>query len=344
MKLAFVGDISLGEYYLSFGHGPKSYAHKRSIFENVKDVLSDADFVFGNLETPVSNVGLDNKNPESVVLRGDPHHLPMLANAGFKALSIANNHIVQHGEKVFQDTIKGLEENKIVPMGVSGSDVPIFEKNGIKVAVIVASDIPDNTDQNQSSYDILDAEKIKKKIRYIKDKVNWVILFLHWGREDCVLPSRHQIDLINDFKLEGANFIIGHHPHIFYPIEVSDNFLSAPSLGNFVFDLCWDERLMKSGVLHLDLSENHFTSFFTPIVLDNNGIPFVSGARQIMNNGIFHPYENDADLSRMNLQKIIFFMKNFFRGNSSLKSKFIVNKILNKVFKIKIYENFNDKI
>lgn len=344
MKLAFVGDISLGEYYLSFGHGPKTYANRRNIFENVKDVFSDADFVFGNLETPVSNIGLDNKNPESVVLRGDPNHLPMLANVGFRALSIANNHIVQHGEEVFRDTIKELKKNKIVPMGVSGSKVPIFEKNGIRVAVIVASDVPDNTDQNQSSYDILDAEKIKNKIKHIKDKVNWVVLFLHWGREDCVLPNSHQIDLIDDFKREGANFIIGHHPHIFYPIVVSDKFLSAPSLGNFVFDLCWDERLMKSGVLHLNLSENHFTSSFTPIALDDNGIPYASGNRQVINDGVFQPYKNNADLSRMNLHKIIFFIKNLFRGNTSLKSKFIIKKVLNKFIKTKIYENTNDKI
>ena len=165
MKLAFVGDISLGEYYLSFGHGPKTYAYKRNIFENVKEALSDADFAFGNLETPVSNIGLDNKNPESMVLRGDPSHLPMLADVGFKAVSIANNHIVQHGEEAFLDTIKGLENNKIVPMGVSGRDIPVFEKNGIKVAIIVASDVPDNTEKNQSCYEILEAGKIKNKIK-----------------------------------------------------------------------------------------------------------------------------------------------------------------------------------
>lgn len=330
MKLAFVGDISLGEYYLSFGHGPKSCAYEKNIFENVKDILSDADFVFGNLETPVSNIGLDSRNPESAVLRGDPNHLSMLANAGFKALSIANNHIVQHGEDVFQDTIKKLEENKIIPMGISGRDTPIFEKNGVKVAVIVASDVPDNTDKNQSSYDILDAEKIKKKIKDIKNKVDWVILFLHWGTEDCVLPNQRQIELIDDFKLEGANFIIGHHPHIFYPIEVSDNFLSAPSLGNFVFDLCWDERLMKSGVLHLDLKRDKFKAFFTPIQLTKNGIPEPSGNKIIVNESFFSPYKNHGDFSSMELNKIKFFIKNYFIGNTILKTKFILNKFIKK--------------
>lgn len=343
MKLAFVGDISLGEYYLSFGHGPKTYAYKRNIFENVKEALSDADFAFGNLETPVSNIGLDNKNPESMVLRGDPSHLPMLADVGFKAVSIANNHIVQHGEEAFLDTIKGLENNKIVPMGVSGRDIPVFEKNGIKVAIIVASDVPDNTEKNQSCYEILEAGKIKNKIKSIRDEVNWVILFLHWGSESRVLPSQYQLDLICEFKREGADFIIGHHPHIFYPVDISDDFLSAPSLGNFVFDLCWDERLMRSGILHLDLSENHFISYFTPIILDKNGIPFVSGKKRVMSNGVFYPYRNDADLSKINFHKVVFFIKNFFRGYSLLKYKFIVGKILSKVFKIKIYENFNDK-
>lgn len=334
MKLAFVGDISLGEYYLSFGHGPKTYAYKRNIFENVKEALSDADFVFGNLETPVSNIGLDNKNPESMVLRGDPSHLPMLADVGFKAVSIANNHIVQHGEDVFQDTIRGLESNNIVPMGVSGENISIFEKDGIKVAIIVASDVPDNTDNNQSSYDVLDIEKIKQNIKDIKDNVNWVVLFLHWGREDCVLPNLHQIELIADFKRAGVNFIVGHHPHIFYPIEVSSDFMSAPSLGNFVFDLCWDDRLMRSGILHLELSKNEFFTSFTPVQLTKNGIPEISGERKRITEGIFSPYDNSDKFYFFELKKVKYFINNYFLGNTFLKTKFILNKIFRKFLKI----------
>lgn len=343
MKLAFVGDISLGEYYLSFGHGPKSRANKDDIFKNVKEVFLDTDFVFGNLETPVSNIGLDTQNPESVVLRGDPNHLPMLAKAGFSALSIANNHIVQHGQDVFRDTIKSLDLNNILPMGLSGENTPIFEKDGIKVAVIVASDVPDNTDKNQSVYAKLDPEKIKEKIKEIRGDVNWVILFLHWGREDCVQANPRQIELINDFRSAGANFVIGHHPHIFYPIEICSDFLSAPSLGNFVFDLCWDERLMKSGVLHLELNATNFISSFTPISLDQNGVPSVSGPKKYLNKGVFDPYSSNPDFSRIESQKNIFFIKNIFRGVFFLKIKFIFGKILKKLFKIKIYESYKNK-
>lgn len=343
MKLALVGDISLGEYYLSFGHGPRTYARANDIFEYVVPALTESDYVFGNLETPVSDIGLDEKNPESLVLRGEPDALSMLSNAGFTALCIANNHVVQHGEAVFLDTLHNLESKKITPLGAAESDIKIFEKNGIRLAVIVASDVRDNTDINQKSYEVFDSNKIKGKIKKIKNDVDWVLLYLHWGKEDCVAANDYQSGLIDEFKSCGANFIIGHHPHIFYPVEVENNFLSAPSLGNFVFDLCWDDRLTRSGILHLDLGKDVFAAFFTPIQLTGNGIPKPSGNKELLKPGTFIPYVNGADFSSMELKKVKYFIKNYFFGNTLLKTKFITSKLVRKFMKIKKYENNNDK-
>jgi hypothetical protein len=51
MKLLFVGDVSLGEHYFSFGHGPRSLIESgEDIFSDVKDVLKNHDLVIGNLE------------------------------------------------------------------------------------------------------------------------------------------------------------------------------------------------------------------------------------------------------------------------------------------------------
>lgn len=344
MKVALVGDISLGEYYLSFGHGPRTYAKANNIFKYVASDLSGNDYVFGNLETPVSDIGLDEKNPESLVLRGEPHAISMLSESGFTALSIANNHIVQHGEAAFLDTLHNLENNKIIPLGVADSDTTVFEKNGVKLAVIVASDVRDNTDTNQTSYEVFDSNKINGKIKKIRKEVDWVLVFLHWGREDCVAPNDYQKELINDFRKAGANFIVGHHPHVFYPVEVADDFLSAPSLGNFVFDLCWDDRLVRSGILHLDLNEKEFGAFFTPVRLTKNGIPKASGKKIRIKSGIFVPYENEEDFSSIELSKVKFFIKNFFIGSTVLKAKFLMNKFFGKILKIKIYENFNNKV
>jgi poly-gamma-glutamate synthesis protein (capsule biosynthesis protein) len=50
----FVGNINLGEYYTSFGHGPRSYVDQSDVFEKVRDFLSQADFAVGNVEASLT--------------------------------------------------------------------------------------------------------------------------------------------------------------------------------------------------------------------------------------------------------------------------------------------------
>lgn len=54
MRIMFVGDINLGEYYTSFGHGSGSYLEHSDVFEHVQDLFNQADLVVGNLEAPLT--------------------------------------------------------------------------------------------------------------------------------------------------------------------------------------------------------------------------------------------------------------------------------------------------
>src|SRR5690554_487297 len=109
IRIMFVGDISLGDYYTSFGHGPRSYAEFRSPFSELMSTLNESDFVVGNLEAPLTNNNLDLDDPESMVLRGKPEYASLLSNANFKFLQVANNHTVQHGKAGFIETLHTLE-------------------------------------------------------------------------------------------------------------------------------------------------------------------------------------------------------------------------------------------
>jgi len=91
MRIMFVGDINLGEYYTSFGHGPKTYLKSGNVFSEVESILSMADIVVGNLEAPLTNANLDLNDPESIVLRGDPNAAEILYEAGFRVLQVANS-------------------------------------------------------------------------------------------------------------------------------------------------------------------------------------------------------------------------------------------------------------
>ena len=73
--------------------------------------------------------------------------------------------------------------------------------------------------------------------------------------------------------MAGADIIIGHHPHIIFPVEINDKYLCAWSMGNFVFDLPWDARMTSSAVLEVDLKKDSFLVRAHCFDLDSNGIP-----------------------------------------------------------------------
>ena len=130
MRIMFVGDINLGEYYTSFGHGPGSYLKHSDVFENVRDLFSQADFVVGNLETPLTTHNFNPTEPESVVLRGDPKHAVTLSDAGFRVLQVANNHTVQHGKEGFRETVESLSSAGVKSVGLNEQTIQTLEIGG----------------------------------------------------------------------------------------------------------------------------------------------------------------------------------------------------------------------
>ncbi len=68
----------------------------------------------------------------------------------------------------------------------------------------------------------------------------------------------------------GADLIICHHPHIIQGVEVYNGKFIAHSLGNFLFDLSYPET-MQSMILHAEIDDRGFYSYFiSPVFIDNN--------------------------------------------------------------------------
>ena len=196
MKLMFVGDVSLGEHYFSFGHGPRTVAQKSEIFEGVKDVLNKGDVTYGNLEGPLSDFGLIENEPESMVFRGSPTVIKQLKEAGFTLLQVANNHIAQHGYECYQETIQELRKENIEVLGLRGQEPLILSKDDVRVAFIGASDIEvTRCNEHVDTYEKFELDAIIIEIETIRSKVDWVFVCLHWGEECRVMPTEEQKNL-----------------------------------------------------------------------------------------------------------------------------------------------------
>jgi hypothetical protein len=329
MRIMFVGDINLGEYYTSFGHGPRSYLEHSDVFENVRDLFNQADFVVGNLEAPLTTHNFNPTEPESVVLRGDPMHAATLRTAGFRVLQVANNHSVQHGEEGFCETVKALSSAGITAVGVNEQKTHTVEIGGETVGFLAASDVPDNTDKAQSSYQRLDDAFVARAIKAVAE-VDHLFVLLHWGQESYTSSMEYQKKLIKELSQSGVRGVIGSHPHLFYEVWIEGQAtVAAPSLGNFIFDLCWDKRLLQSGILDVTVDKVGIRdACLWPVELLNDGCcPSICGSAITVKEPV-NLYDLGKDMSGEQSRKLKYFFRNLSRGNQRLKTKFIVRKLL----------------
>ena len=104
-------------------------------FEKVKEVLLQADILFGNLEGTLTDEGQNAKHcsdpSKCYSFRSPEAYGKFLEDAGFDVMSVANNHIGDFGDIGIKNTTKTLEQHNIAYAGVFAQPSTIFEKDGI---------------------------------------------------------------------------------------------------------------------------------------------------------------------------------------------------------------------
>ncbi len=107
-RLVFVGDVMLsrGTGDIISRKGPEFP------FEHVRDTLRRGDIIMGNLESPISNLNpaVCNKSDKTLCFKASSESLRGLTYAGFDIMTVANNHALDYGPEVLNDTINRLSE------------------------------------------------------------------------------------------------------------------------------------------------------------------------------------------------------------------------------------------
>ena len=246
ISLAFLGDISLNDdYNVLYDRGEKP-------FKQIGSFLAKSDLVVGNLECLAESKQGENilKKPR---LKTKLETLNYLKDINLGLACVANNHFYDNLEEGFQDTVNFLEENSINHIGASitgnEGDPYIFEKKGIKVAILnyVTKDtnpnLPNDAKVRPNWFYL---KKVEEDIAKLKDKVDYIIVYPHWGgrMEGAKLPDRELIPIAHKIIDAGADIIIGHHSHTIQPYEIYKGKYIFYSLGNFCFsDLISDGRI-----------------------------------------------------------------------------------------------------
>jgi Putative enzyme of poly-gamma-glutamate biosynthesis (capsule formation) len=241
IKLSFAGDVMF-EKKIEDMIAKNSLSY---LFSEVKPYFVSSDISMVNLETPVSKRGIKEIDKQ-FTFRSNPDVLKNFTKAsGINFVSLANNHILDFGRLAFQDTLNYLKKEKINHTGagenIKKAIAPIYvKKNGQRIAVIAASRvIPFNTwfaDKNKSGVaSTYNPELIKNTIKEAHKKSDIIVVYVHWGNEKVEYPIKVQKDLAKLYIDNGADIVIGSHPHVLEGIEIYKNKVIAYSLGNFVF-------------------------------------------------------------------------------------------------------------
>ena len=228
----------------------KGYDFKPHL-ELIKDEVSKYDIAYYNQETILggSSLGVSTypsfNSPQEV---GDA-----FIDAGFNLVSLATNHTLDKGEKA---VISSREYwNKQENVHAVGSYTNNEEKQTIETKILEANNItyamlnytygtngipvPRNKEYlvnlwddtyNYEKY----KEQVKSDIEAIRDKVDILIVAMHWGREYTHTPTETEVKTAAFLAEQNVDIIIGTHPHVIQPVEYIDDTLVFYSLGNFI--------------------------------------------------------------------------------------------------------------
>jgi hypothetical protein len=272
--LSFVGDIMLDrgvKFKVNRAGGDYRFLLEHTDFLKVPDVM------FGNLEGPVSSRGANVGSIYS--FRFDPIIFSVLKDAGFDALSMANNHIGDWGRLALEDTLTLGKEHgfDMIGGGLTYEDAlrpRIYNVHGIKVGYLGFSDFgPPSVIVTASGTrsGVLSASDplLQAIIRDASEQTDILVVSLHFGDEYQPRSNDRQKRMARQAIDAGADIIAGHHPHVAQEIEEYQGGLIAYSLGNFIFDQNFSEETMRGLKLDVMVDKDGIKSYSTSTVQMN---------------------------------------------------------------------------
>jgi poly-gamma-glutamate synthesis protein (capsule biosynthesis protein) len=165
-----------------------------------------------------------------------------MIDKGFNLVSLANNHVLDMDGKGVLNSLKYWDSKGVIHAGQYRNETErfkthIYEKNGIKYAFFSYTQ-KINTKYNDSQHPYYrndyDEELVRKDIESVRDKVDLIIVAIHWGIEHTFTPNEEQRDTAKFLSDLGVDLIIGHHSHCVQTVDRIGKTFVIYSLGNFI--------------------------------------------------------------------------------------------------------------
>ena len=211
----FDPSTSLNAYYDS--NGPAYF------FQNVKSIFEADDLTIVNMEGTLTEE--TTRQDKTYAFKGPAEYTQILTDGDVEAANLANNHSHDYGDKSYTDTIAALDAAGITNFGYDRTAV--MDVNGVKVGLVGTYELAEGMGCE---------EEMISNIKAVEDQgAQIVIVSFHWGIERENYPTENQVNLAHSAIDNGADLVLGHHPHVLEGIEVYNGKNIVYSLGNFCF-------------------------------------------------------------------------------------------------------------
>ena len=193
--------------------------------ENVRQLFEEDDLTLVNFEGTLTNTKSATKNTYSFA--APPEYVEVLTSGNIEAVSLENNHVMDHGEQGYTDTCAALAGAGILYSGHLGPAVYVTD-TGVRIGMLAYQTFNGNYKNIYAS--------IESDIAALRAQgCDLVIVSYHWGEEKDYVPNERQVPLGHATIDAGADVVLGHHSHRINPIELYHGKLICYSLGNFSF-------------------------------------------------------------------------------------------------------------
>lgn len=260
VTLAVVGDVMLGRGVAAV------HADPTVTLRAMRPLLRRADITVGTLESTLSTDGSPTQGGDSFA--ADPDVLDGLAAAGFDALSLANNHVGDYGQRALLRTLDAFRGSGISRFGAgrdlaSATKAAVVERDGVRVGLLgfnAIGETPRATPTTPGALSVrmpprtgplqpADLRHVLTAVRRLDRQVDVVVVLPHWGTQYTHRPEPVQRLVGRRLVDAGADLVVGGHPHWVQSVERHRGATIAHSLGNFVFDMAFMEQTMEGVVL-----------------------------------------------------------------------------------------------
>lgn len=228
----------------------------KPMYTYIKEIVQNYELAYYNQETILGGeeIGLSDyptfNSPYEV---GDA-----MIDAGFNLVSLATNHTMDRGEKAIINSCNYWKSKEGVMTAGSycseedRNSVQIMEKNNISYSLLsytygtngiavpsgkeyLVNVWPTNGNNPETDNEYQEYKKtVSEDIARVRDKVDVLIVAMHWGVEYTHTPTAYQEDMAQFLADEGVDIVIGSHPHVVMPVTWIDDTLVIYSLGNLI--------------------------------------------------------------------------------------------------------------